>query len=171
MPDIRSLTADAIAPLIPALADILIDCVAAGASVSFQQPLARAKAEAYWRGVATAVESGRTLLLVAEDAGLAIGTVQVQFPDSENQPHRGDIAKMLVHSTARRRGIGAALMRAAEDAARAAGRTLLTLDTQSGSGAEALYSGLGWTRVGEIPRFALTPYDGLCATTLFYKEL
>jgi GNAT superfamily N-acetyltransferase len=171
VPTIRILTANESAAAVPALADILMDVVMAGASVSFQPPLKRERAEAFWRKIADGVAAGAAILLVAEHEGRMVGTVQVQFAMIENQPHRADIAKMLVHTSARRLGIGAALMRAAETAAREAGRTLLTLDTVTGSAGERLYARLGWTRVGIIPGYALTPYDGLCDTTIFYKRI
>ncbi len=155
-----------------ALADVLIDCVDGGVSVSFLAPLAPEKAEAFWRGVAEGVAAGDRLLLVAEDAtGEVLGTVQVVFAWPENQPHRADVAKMLVRRSARRRGLGGGLLRAAEDAARAAGRTLLVLDTFTGSDAERLYRHLGWTEVGVIPEYALTADGALGATTIFYKKL
>ncbi len=158
---------------VPALAGVLIDCVAGGASISFLPPLARDKAEGFWRGVADGVRAGDRLLLVAEDpdGGELLGTVQVVFAWPENQPHRADIAKMLVCRSARRRGVGAALMHAAEAAARAAGRTLLVLDTYTGSDAERLYRRLGWTELGVIPDYALTADGRLGATTFFYKRL
>lgn len=153
-----------------ALCDILIDCVAGGASVSFMAPLDRARAADFWRGVADGVGRGERILLVAEDAAGPVGTVQVVLAQPENQPHRGDLSKMLVHRRGRRRGIGAALMRAAERAARAAGKTLLVLDIASAE-AERLYERAGWVRVGTIPGYALWPEGGPCATTFFYKEL
>jgi GNAT superfamily N-acetyltransferase len=154
------------------LAEVLIDCVAGGASVSFMLPLSHDRALAFWRDVAAGVAAGDRVLLVAEDdAGAIVGTVQVVWARPENQPHRGDVAKMLVHRRARRRGLGAALMRAAEDAALAAGKTLLVLDTVTGGDAERLYASLGWRRVGEIPGYALWPQGGVCATTVFYKAL
>jgi len=155
------------------LADILIDCVEGGASVGFMAPLPRGKAQAFWRGVADGVAAGERMLLVAEDTRSArlIGTVQVIAAQPENQPHRADIAKMLVHRAARRRGIGGLLMQAAEDAARAAGKTLLVLDTATGSDAERLYQRLGWMRVGVVPDYALWPDGGPCATTYYYKAL
>jgi GNAT superfamily N-acetyltransferase len=111
-------------------------------------------------------------LLVAEDgAGAIVGTVQVLLVMPENQPHRGEIAKLLVHPRARRQGIGAALMAAADEAARAAGKTLLVLDTVTGGDAERLYPRLGWQRCGVIPDYALWPQGGLCSTTVFYKAL
>jgi GNAT superfamily N-acetyltransferase len=123
--------------------------------------------------VADGVAAGDRLLLVAEEraGGALLGTVQVVFAWPENQPHRADVAKMLVRRSARRRGVGALLMRAAEDAARAAGRTLLVLDTVAGSDAERLYARLGWTRVGVVPDYALMPDGRPCAATFFYKTL
>jgi len=154
------------------LAAVLIDCVDGGASVSFMQPLTRERAQGFWRGVAAGVEAGDRVLLAAEDdSGTIVGTVQVVWAQAENQPHRGDVAKMLVHRRARRQGLGAALMRAAEAATLAAGRTLLVLDTVTGGDAERLYASLGWQRVGEIPGFALWPQGGPCATTVFYKAI
>lgn len=154
------------------LTDVLIDCVEGGASVSFMLPLSRARAEAFWRGVATGVERGERVLLIAEDdGGTIVGTVQVILALPENQPHRGDVAKMLVHRRARRAGIGAALLAAAERSAHAAGKTLLVLDTVTGSDGERLYAREGWQRCGEIPRYALWPDGRFCATTIFYKFL
>jgi GNAT superfamily N-acetyltransferase len=156
---------------IEGLADVLIDCVEGGASVSFMLPLTRERAVAFWRRVAQDVAAGRRALLVAEDAAGLCGTVQLAFDLPENQPHRADLAKMLVRRRARRQGLGAALMRAAEDVARDAGKTLLVLDTVTGGDAERLYTRLGWARVGEIPGYALFPQGGYCATTVFYREL
>jgi GNAT superfamily N-acetyltransferase len=155
-----------------ALAAVLIDCVEGGASVSFMAPLTRERAERFWLGVAEGVAAGERILLVAEDeGGRLLGTVQVVLQTPENQPHRADIAKMLVRREARRRGIGEALMGAAERAAAEAGRTLLVLDTVTGSDGERLYARVGWRRVGVIPNYALWPQGGLCDTTVFYKEL
>ena len=152
------------------LADVLIDCVAGGASVSFMHPLSPAKAQAFWRGLADDVVAGRRLLFIAEDANGIVGTVQLLLAQSENQPHRADIAKMLVQRRARKRGAGAALMRAAEDAARQARRTLLVLDTASDD-AERLYERSGWTLAGIIPDYALWPEGGLVATRIYYRKL
>jgi GNAT superfamily N-acetyltransferase len=157
--------------LIGALADVLIDCVEGGASVSFMHPLTRARAVAFWRRVAEGVAGGGRALLVAEDGGGVCGTVQLVFDLPENQPHRADLAKMLVHRRARRQGLGAALMRAAEDTARACGKTLLVLDAVTGGDAARLYERLGWVRVGDVPGFALMPRGGLCSTTFYYREL
>jgi GNAT superfamily N-acetyltransferase len=153
------------------LSDVLIDCVEGGASVSFMLPIARGTAIAFWQGVAQGVARGERILVIAEDAaGSIVGTVQVIFAQAENQPHRADVAKMLVHRRARRHGVGAALLAAAESAALNAGKTLLVLDTASGD-AERLYARLGWQRCGVIPDYALLPGGGLCDTTVFYRAL
>ena len=152
------------------LADLLIDSVEGGASVSFMQPLPLLEALAFWRGVAQAVTRGERVLLVAEDATGIVGTVQVLLDMPVNQPHRGDVLKMLVHRRARRQGLGALLMQAAEEAAHESGKSLLVLDTASAE-AERLYARLGWQRVGVIPGYALLPQGGLCDTTYFYRVL
>jgi GNAT superfamily N-acetyltransferase len=158
--------------IISALADVLIDCVDGGASVSFMHPLSRAHSENFWRGLANDVSSGKRILLVAEDeAGAITGTVQAVLNQPDNQPHRADIAKMLVHRKARRQGLGAALMNAIESATASAGKTLLVLDTVTGGDAERLYTKLGWQLCGHIPDYALWPKGGLCSTTIFYKPL
>ncbi|PZP98584.1 MAG: GNAT family N-acetyltransferase [Variovorax paradoxus] len=154
-----------------ALADLLIDCVEGGASVSFMHPLAPERAHAFWHGVAEGVVRGERALLVAEDALGIAGTVQLVLDQPENQPHRADLAKMLVHRRARRLGMGEALMRAAEALARDCGKTLLVLDTVDGSDAERLYRRLGWQSCGVIPGYALWPQGGLCATHVFYRAL
>jgi GNAT superfamily N-acetyltransferase len=165
--------ADAAPGVVEALADVLIDCVEGGASVSFMAPLAPNQAVAFWREVLDSAARGERVVLVAEepDAGRIVGTVQVILATPENQPHRAEVAKMLVRREARRRGLGAELMRAAEESARTAGRTLLVLDTVTGGDAERLYSRLGWRRCGVIPGYALLPHGGLCSTTVFYREL
>jgi len=153
-----------------ALADLLIDCVEGGASVSFMHPLARPRAVAFWRRVVDEAASGQRALLVAQDAGGIVGSVQLVLDLPENQPHRADLSKMLVLRRARRRGLGAALMRAAEASARECGKTLLVLDTASDTAAR-LYARLGWQRCGVIPGYALLPQGGLCDTIFFYREL
>ncbi|MFO1083278.1 MAG: GNAT family N-acetyltransferase [Reyranellaceae bacterium] len=158
-------------PAIEQLAAVLVDCVAGGASVSFMDPLPPDKAADFWRRLAPDVASGARLLIAARDASGIVGTVQVVLAQPDNQPHRGDIAKMLVHRRARGRGVGAALLRAAEDAARQAGKTLLVLDTATGSDAERLYARLGWVFVGTVPGYALWPRGGLCATSFYYRTL
>jgi GNAT superfamily N-acetyltransferase len=152
------------------LAHLLIDCVEGGASVSFMYPLPLPKALDFWRRVADEVASGARMLFVAEIAAGIVGTVQVADAYAENQPHRADISKLLVHRRARRRGLGAALMRAAEEGARRAGKSLLVLDTASGD-AERLYARAGWTLAGIIPDFALWPKGGLCSTSIYYRKL
>lgn len=156
---------------IQSLAALLIDCVEGGASVSFMHPLSPEKACAFWRRVGEGLAHGERALLVAEDGEGIAGTVQLVLDQPENQPHRADLAKMLVHRRARRHGLGAALMRAAEDTARTCGKTLLVLDTVEGSPAERLYARLGWQPCGVIPGYALWPRGGLCATKYFYRQL
>jgi GNAT superfamily N-acetyltransferase len=153
------------------LCDVLVDCVLGGDSVGFMFPMTRAKAEAFWRSVGASLARGERVLLAAVDpAGAIAGTVQVVFAQPENQPHRGDLAKMLVHRRARRRGVGAALLAAAERAALEAGRSVLVLDTASAD-AERLYARGGWQLCGRIPGYALMPDGPLCSTSVFYKSL
>ena len=161
---------------VPALAALLVDCVEGGASVGFMAPLTVERAARFWRGVAEGVRRGERALLVAEsddDEGgrSVVGTVQLVLATPENQPHRADVAKMLVHRSARRRGVARRLMHAVEEVARDQGRTLLVLDTVTGSDADRLYTGAGWRRVGEIPGYALMPDGAPCATTVFYKAI
>ncbi|MGQ0627328.1 MAG: GNAT family N-acetyltransferase [Phycisphaerales bacterium] len=154
-----------------ALALVLIDCVEGGASVGFMLPLALDRAAAFWRRVAKGVAAGERLLLIAEDDAGICGTVQLVLDLPENQPHRADLVKMLVHRRARRRGLGAALMRAAEGEARALGRTLLVLDAVTDGDAARMYAALGWIRAGDVPRYALMPDGEPCSTTYFYRSL
>lgn len=169
---VRSLSAEEAMGCIDALAGVLIDCVEGGASVSFMLPLSRDRALAFWRGVIDGVGRGERVLLVAEDAQRQIvGTVQLILLMPDNQPHRADVAKMLVHRRARRQGVAQQLMVALDDAARAAGRRVLVLDTVSGSDAARLYERSGWQRVGEVPEYALWPGGGLCPTTFYFKHL
>ena len=157
--------------LIDGLADVLIDCVDGGASVSFMHPLTRERALAFWRRVAAGAAAGDRAVLVAEDDAGVCGTVQLVLDLPENQPHRADVAKMLVHRRARRRGLGAALMRAAEAAARDCGKTGLVLDAVTGGDAARLYERLGWVRAGEVPGYALFPDGRPCGTTFYYRHL
>ena len=169
---IRQLTPEEADQACPDLSDVLIDCVEGGASIGFMSPLTRGRAEAFWSKIVEGVASGQRVLLIAEEAvtNTIVGTVQVVLGQLENQPHRADISKMMVNRRARKRGIGAMLMLAAEDAARAAGKSLLVLDTASDD-AERLYERLGWTKVGVIPGYALWPDGRPCATTYYYKPL
>ena len=170
MPRVRQLEAIGSREL-AGLVDVLIDCVAGGASVNFMWPMTRAKAETFWRGVAESLARGERALIVAEDErGEIMGTAQAVWAGPENQPHRADIAKMLVHRRARRHGVGALVLEAAERAAREAGKTLLVLDTASPE-AERLYERGGWQRVGVVPRFALLPDGAPCSTVFYYKDL
>jgi GNAT superfamily N-acetyltransferase len=152
------------------LAAVLIDCVDGGASVSFMTPLSEPKAIAFWRSTVADCEAGRRVIVVAETDTRIVGTVQVILAQPENQPHRADVAKMLVHRAARRHGIGELLIRAAEDAARAAGKSLLVLDTADAA-AERLYRRCGWQFAGTIPDYALWPTGGKCPTSFFYRPL
>jgi GNAT superfamily N-acetyltransferase len=156
---------------IDALAAVSIDCVEAGASIGFMHPFTRERATAFWRGVADGVAKGERILLVAEDADGICGTVQLIVNLPENQPHRADLAKMQVHRRARRQGLGAALLAAAEAAARECGKTLLVLDAVTGGDAARMYERHGWTRVGDVPNFALFPDGGFCSTTYYYRDL
>ena len=168
---IRRLDAAEMDECIAALSDVLIDCVGGGASVSFMAPLAPERAEAFWLGVRERVAAGTSEVLVAELDGKVAGTVQLVMATPENQPHRADVAKMLVPQRARRRGIGRALMSAIEDLARQQGKTLLVLDTVPGTDADRLYRALDWVEVGTVPGYALLPDGGPCDTTIFYKRL
>lgn len=157
---------------IEGLSEVLIDCVEGGASVSFMLPMTREKARAYWNRMAASVVRGERKVLIAEEPdGTIVGSVQVVLDQPENQPHRGDLAKMLVARKARRQGVGAALLAAAERCALESGKTLLVLDTVTGSDGYRLYSGQGWQRCGEIPGYALWPDGRPCPTTVFYKFL
>lgn len=156
----------------PDLAEILVDCVEGGASVSFMSGLDRERARRFWMEVAEKAErDGRAVLVaIRERDRKVVGTVQMIPAGFENQPHRAEIAKMLVLRSHRRSGLGGALMRAAEAAALSVGKTLLTLDTASAD-AERLYAALGWTHAGSIPNYALLPDGSPCATTIFFKML
>ena len=153
-----------------ALARLLVDAVHSGAGVSFLGDLTEDQAAVWWRSVLE-TSSERAVILVARDGDGIVGTVQLQPAWAPNQPHRGDVAKLLVHRRARRRGIGRQLMSELETAARAGGFTLLLLDTCRGYDAERLYASTGWVRVGEVPGFALNPDGSLCDTVFFYKNL
>jgi GNAT superfamily N-acetyltransferase len=169
--EIRRLHGKALHEELDGLAAVLADCVAGGASVSYMDPFSRADARAAFDGFADEVDAGRRLLLAAFDGDQIVGTVQVLLSFPPNQPHRGEIAKLLVHRSARKRGVAQALMARAEEEARREGKTLLVLDTVTGDPAERLYSRLGWTTVGVIPGYALYPDGRPCDTTVFWKAL
>jgi GNAT superfamily N-acetyltransferase len=169
---VRRVAVQEAAACVEGLADVLIDCVEGGASVSFMSPLSREKARTFWRAVADGVRQGERVLLIAQQSdGQIVGTVQLITALPENQPHRADVAKMLVHRKARGRGVARSLMAAVDVEARREGRTVLVLDTVTGGDAERLYERAGWQRVGVVPKFALMPDGAYCATTFFYKHL
>ena len=155
----------------PELAELLVDAVDTGASVGFLPPFTAVDAERWWRTLTADVSAGRVLVLLLRVEGRAVGTAQLRLAQLPNARHRAEVAKVLVHSSARRQGYGRALMDAVETAARSAGRHLLLLDTLSGSDAERLYAGLGWTRAAEIPGYAAVANGRLAATTIYYKDL
>lgn len=169
---LRRVAAHEAADCVHGLADVLVDCVEGGASVSFMLPIPHEKAVRFWQGVAGGVARGERALLVAEDAGgQIVGTVQLVLAQPENQPHRADVSKMLVHRRARRQGIAQRLMAEIEQVARAQGKTVLVLDTVTGGDAERLYARAGWQRVGDVPDYALMPDGQLCGTTFYCKRL
>ncbi|GAC1702520.1 MAG: GNAT family N-acetyltransferase [Candidatus Limnocylindrales bacterium] len=168
---VRRLGVDELPTHLDRLAAILADCVAGGASVSYLAPFSQRDARVAFEAMAAEAGQGRRVVIGAFLAGELVGTVQVILALPPNQPHRGEIAKLLVHRSARNRGVARRLMEQAESEARAAGKTLLVLDTVTGSPAERLYAQLGWDRVGVIPSYALYPDGRLCDTTVFYKAL
>ena len=153
------------------LTDVVLDCVAGGASFGFMADVTHERVLAFWREVVAGVALGDRALLIAEDAQGVCGTVQLRYGQPDNQPHRGDVAKMLVHRRARRQGLGAALMVAIVDVARAEGKTLLVLDTETDGDAYRLYLRLGWQPVGEIPDYALYADGRPCPSTFFYRRV
>ena len=169
--EIRRLQGAALQAQLDGLADVLADCVAGGASVSYMAPFSHAQARAAVAGWADEVEQGRRLLLAAFADGRPVGTVQVVLALPPNQPHRGEVAKLLVHRSARKRGVAQLLMEQAEVEARAEGKSLLVLDTVTGDAAERLYTRLGWSRVGVVPGYALYPDGRPCDTTIFWKAV
>ena len=169
--EIRRLTARELEEHLDGLAAVLADCVAGGASVSYLAPFSHDDARAAFAAFAADAAAGRRLVLAAFAGGEVVGTVQVVWALPPNQPHRADIAKLLVHRSARRRGIAQRLMEHAEAQARTGGRTLLVLDTVTGDAAERLYTRLGWNRVGVIPGYALYPDGRPCDTTVFWKSI
>ena len=171
MVEIRQLTEADGRQHLSALAEVLLDCVAGGASVSFMAGLTRSEAESFFNSVLDEVGRGNRVLLVAFLNLRLVGTVQIVAATPPNQPHRADIAKLLVHRSVRGQGIGSRLMEEVEQVSRRAGKTLLVLDTVTGDRAERLYMKLGWTRVGVIPNYALFPDGRWCDTSIFFKDL
>jgi GNAT superfamily N-acetyltransferase len=171
MVEIRQLTAAEGSQYLGALADVLLDCVEGGASVSFMAGFSKVAAESFFENVLEKVRTGDRILLAAFSDSKLVGTVQIVTAMPPNQPHRADVAKLLVLRSARGQGVGTLLMERVEEAARRAGKTLLVLDTATGDLAEKLYERLRWTRVGVIPRYALYPDGRWCDTTVFWKRL
>jgi GNAT superfamily N-acetyltransferase len=169
--EVRRLEGDRLTDALDGLARVLADCVAGGASVSYMWPFTHDDARAAFEGFAADAARGNRIILAAFDDDTVVGTVQVLLALPPNQPHRGEIAKLLVHRDARRRGVAQLLMEGAEAEARAEGKDLLVLDTVTGSDAERLYTRLGWSPVGSIPRYALYPDGRECASTYFYKDI
>ena len=169
--DIVVLEAPIVDAMLDQLASVLVDCVEGGASVSFMAPFTQEDGLAFFRKVAASVACGDTVLLAAKLEERIVGTVQLGLDTPPNQPHRADVKKMLVHRTARSRGIGAVLMAAVEDEAKRRGRWLLVLDTVPGMSGYRLYQRAGWTEVGTIPDYALLPDGRLCDTAVFWKRL
>jgi Acetyltransferases len=169
--EIRRLTAEEGRRHLAALAGVLLDCVEGGASVSFMAPFSQAEAESFFDKVVDGVERGERILLAAFIESKLAGTVQVLLATPPNQPHRADVAKLLVLRSARGQGIAGRLMEYVEEVSRAAGKTLLVLDTVTGDQAEKLYLRLGWTPVGIIPNYAMYPDGRWCDTTIFWKQL
>jgi ribosomal protein S18 acetylase RimI-like enzyme len=169
--EIRRLEGGELRSNLEGLAAVLADCVAGGASVSYMAPFSHEEARAAFEAWADDVDAGARVILAALDGDEVVGTVQLVLATPPNQPHRADIAKLLVHRNARRRGIAEQLMARAESEARKEGRTLLVLDAVTEGDAARLYDRLGWTTVGVIPNYALYPDGRPCATTVFYKTL
>jgi GNAT superfamily N-acetyltransferase len=153
------------------LADVLVDCVEGGASVSFVAPFSHQQAFEFFTKVANSVLTGDTVLLAATLNNRIVGTVQLGLDTPPNQPHRADIKKMLVHRAARGRGIGAALMAQIEEEARRRGRWLLVLDTVPNENGHRLYLRAGWKQTGLIPDYAMFPDGRLCDTAIMWKRL
>jgi GNAT superfamily N-acetyltransferase len=171
MAEIRRLTATEASQHVDALAEVLLDCVEGGASVSFMPPFSKIDAEAFFEKVAEGVHRGDRILLAAFVDSKLVGTVQILIATPPNQPHRAEVAKLLVLRSSRGHGVAAQLMDHAEAASRLAGRTLLVLDTCTGGPAERLYLRLGWTRAGIIPKYAFYPDGTWCDTAIFWKQL
>lgn len=171
--EIRAIDADADAfrAVIPALAAITVDAVDGGSGVNFLAGATEAETGAWWAARMERIEDGVITVLVARDGERIVGSTLIERSTNPNSPHRAEIGKVIVLRSHRRRGIGAALMRAAEERARSEGRWLLLLDTAAGSDAEAMYRALGWTAFGVVPNHALLPDGTLSETTYFWKDL
>ena len=171
MIEIRALSAEETHSHIADLSEVMIDCVEGGASIGYMSPYTLDDAAQFWKAVVADLLNNSVLHLAASDEGKIVGTVQVVLKQPPNQPHRGDLKKLMVRTSARGKGVARKLMQAAETAAQDHGKTLLVLDTATGSDAEFIYPKLGWKRVGVIPNYAKFPDGRFCDTTVFYKEL
>ena len=172
MTTIRELDGAEAAARVDELAEVLRDCVEGGASVGFMLPLAEGRPEAFWRKLAASVAAGERHIFVAEDeAGRICGTLSLVVDMPDNQPHRADVSKMLVHRRVRRQGVAERLLRALEARARGLGKTTLVLDTVTGSDASRVYERLGWRKAGDIPNYALMPSGEFCSTTYYFKGI
>ena len=171
MIEIRALSADETHSQIEELSAVMVDCVEGGASVGYMSPFSLQDGRDFWTGVVADLSNNSVLHLAALEEGKIVGTVQVVLKQPPNQPHRGDLKKLMVRTSARGKGVARKLMQAAETAAQDHGKTLLVLDTATGSDAEFMYPKLGWQRVGVIPNYAKFPDGRFCDTTVFYKEL
>lgn len=171
MVTIRILNSTETLNALPDLCEVLSDCVNDGASIGFMLPFTPNDGVSFWQKAAAGIDSGNIIHVVAEVDGTIVGTVQVELASKPNQPHRGDLMKLLVHRSQRGKGLSRLLMDAVETETIKRGRTLLVLDTATGSDAEAIYPRFGWQRVGVIPEFALFPDGRFCGTTIFYKKL
>jgi GNAT superfamily N-acetyltransferase len=169
--EVRRLAAGEVRAHLDGLAAVLADCVEGGASVSYMAPFSHEQARDAFEAFGAEVEMGRRVILAAFAEDELVGTVQLNLATPPNQPHRAEIAKLLVRRSARKRGVAQRLMERAEREALAEGKTLLVLDTVTGDDAERLYERLGWTRVGVIPGYALYPNGRPCDTTVFWKAL
>ena len=172
MTTIRELDGAEAAARVDELAEVLRDCVEGGASVGFMLPLAEGRPEAFWRKLAASVAAGERHIFVAEDeAGRICGTLSLVVDMPDNQPHRADVSKMLVHRRVRRQGVAERLLRALEARARGLGKTTLVLDTVTGSDASRVYERLGWRKAGDIPNYALMPSGEFCSTTYYFRGI
>lgn len=173
MTRVAKLAASDVSSQLADFSHLLIDCVQAGASIGFMDSLNDRAARAFWSGIADKVDADERSIWAARDtaSGTLLGTVQLITGLPDNQPHRGDVAKLMVSPDARRRGVADALMAALESHARETGLRTLVLDTVTGSPAEALYRKRGWVEVGPVPDYALFPDGSPCSTTFFYKAL
>ncbi len=171
MIEIRSLDAAETLAHMDGLCAIMVDCVTGGASIGYMEPFVTGDAVTFWSAVAETIGRGDVQHLAAFDDDRLVGTVQVVTGMPPNQPHRGDLKKLMVASHARKKGVARQLMAQAEATARKAGKTLLVLDTATGSDAESMYPKIGWEKAGIIPGYALFPDGRLCDTTVFYKRL